>query len=160
MGTERSGIAKHCGYCGHLLAEDRAAPECFGERFCSEAHAEQFVAGVRAARMEGAARVGKAEAAGGVQAAGACSLPSGDQRGWSASLKRAVCWGAPLLLLLAIPLVWSGGWAATGGSVLSVLALLACPLGMYFMMRGMTSMQHPSGTPEVGSGERKETRRA
>jgi hypothetical protein len=43
-------------------------------------------------------------------------------------------------LILAIPLIWSGGWAATGGSLLSVLALLACPLGMYFMMRGMTNM--------------------
>jgi hypothetical protein len=58
-------------------------------------------------------------------------------------VKRAACWGAPLLMLLAIPLVWSGGWAAAGGSLLSVLALLACPLGMYFMMRAMTNMPRP-----------------
>jgi hypothetical protein len=72
----------------------------------------------------------------------ACALPPPGQRGWRNYLKRGACWGAPLLMLLAIPLIWSGGWAATGGSVLSALALLACPLGMYFMMRGMMGMQH------------------
>jgi hypothetical protein len=61
-------------------------------------------------------------------------------------LKRGACWGAPLLLLLALPLLWSGsGVAATAGSLLSVLAVLACPLGMYFMMRGMMSMRHREG---------------
>jgi hypothetical protein len=54
-----------------------------------------------------------------------------------------------VLLLLAIPLLWSGGWAAAGGSLLSVLAFLACPLGMYFMMRSMTSMQHRPGASEA-----------
>jgi len=58
-------------------------------------------------------------------------------------LKQGACWGAPLLLLLAIPLFWSGSaTAATGGSILSVLALLACPLGMFFMMRAMGNMGH------------------
>jgi hypothetical protein len=58
--------------------------------------------------------------------------------------KPAACWGAPVLLLLAIPLLWSGGWATAGRSLLSVLALVACPLGMYVMMRGMTGIQHGS----------------
>ena len=44
------------------------------------------------------------------------------------------------------PLVWTGGWAATGGSLLTFLALLACPLGMYFMMRGMMNMHQRSGS--------------
>jgi hypothetical protein len=161
MNTERPGIARHCTYCGHPLAADLVAPERFGEAFCSEAHAEEFVAGVRAARMEGAARAGKAEAGAASQpGGGACALSPAAPRGWTASLKRAACWGAPLLLLAAIPLVWSGGWAAAGGSLLSVLALLVCPVGMYFMMRGMTSMQHPSGKPEVGPSEDKEGRGA
>jgi uncharacterized membrane protein len=69
-------------------------------------------------------------------------MPPAAQRTWSDYLKRGACWSAPLLLFLAIPLIWTGGWAAAGGSLLSVLALLACPLGMYFMMRGMMNMQH------------------
>ena len=73
-------------------------------------------------------------------------------------MKRAACWGTPVLMLLAIPLIWSGGWAAAGGSLLSVAALLACPLGMYFMMRGMIGMQHQHGPAEAERG--KEDRRA
>jgi hypothetical protein len=46
-------------------------------------------------------------------------------------------------------LIWSGGWAATGGSLLSLLALLACPLGMYFMMRAMSTMQRHEGSTET-----------
>jgi multisubunit Na+/H+ antiporter MnhG subunit len=68
-------------------------------------------------------------------------------------VKRNACWGAPLLVLLAIPLFWTGGWAATGGSLLSVLALLACPLAMYFMMRAMTNMQRPSNEPAAPKEE-------
>ena len=73
-------------------------------------------------------------------------------------MKRAACWGTPVLMLLAIPLIWSGGWAAAGGSLLSVAALLACPLGMYFMMRGMIGMQHQHGPAKAERG--KEDRRA
>jgi hypothetical protein len=37
--------------------------------------------------------------------------------------------------------MWSGSSvAAAGGSLLSVVALLACPLGMFFMMRAMVGM--------------------
>ncbi len=64
--------------------------------------------------------------------------PPGGRRTWGDVLRRGACWGAPLLLLLALPLFWSGSAApVAGGSLLSVLALLACPLGMYFMMRMM-----------------------
>lgn len=119
----------HCAYCGQRID---AAPtiERFGEWFCSDAHAEQFVEGVRAARIEVAARRDTTDACG--------SLPPAGQRTWKDYVKRNACWGAPLLLLLAIPLFWSGGaLAAAGGSLLSLLAVLACPLGMYFMMRAM-----------------------
>jgi len=136
-------------------------PERFGEPFCSEKHADEFVAEVRAARAEAAARGGTAEGAvGGSSPAATCGFSQAGQHGWTSYLKRAACWAAPLLLLLAVPLVWSGGWAATGGSLLSVLALLACPVSMYFMMRGMMGMQRPSGDAEVEPSHEKEKRRA
>ena len=99
--------------------------------------------------MQAAARPEKTEVHSGTKGGDACALASPTQRGWSAYLKRSACWGAPVLLLVALPLIWSGGWVATGGSLLSVLALLACPVGMYFMMRGMTSMQHQDSRPET-----------
>ena len=110
METGLPAAPSHCGYCGLHIDDEVAAPSRFGERFCSERHADEF-----------ATRV-------------------------------------PALLLLAMPLVWSGGWAAAGGSLLSVLALLACPLGMYFMMRSKTSMQHRHGAREAERD--KEDRRA
>jgi hypothetical protein len=139
MATTAPDTIRYCAYCGHRIADDVSAPQRFGESFCSENHAEEFAAGVRAARTEAATRLGESQA----PASGmACAMPPPGQRGWRDYLKRAACWGAPVLLLLALPLVWSGGWAATGGSLLSVLALIACPLGMYFMMRGMMGMKH------------------
>ena len=144
----RSG--RYCAYCGHALAGDTSVIVRFGEPFCSEAHAEEFTAGVRAARMQAAARSDSAGTA--------CAISPVPRQSWGDLLKRAACWGAPVLLLLAIPLIWTGGWAAAGGSLLSVLALLACPLGMYFMMRSMGSMQHRHGAPEAERG--KESRHA
>ncbi len=148
METRTPSSVKHCGYCGHAIADATASPERFGERFCSEAHAEQFATGVRAARMEVAARATPKSGAEPTTPAGACALPPVGQRRWSDYAKRVACWGAPLLLLLALPLIWTAGWAAAGGSLLSVAALLACPLGMYFMMRSMANMQHPQTPPE------------
>ncbi|MGH7267735.1 MAG: hypothetical protein ACREMB_23205 [Candidatus Rokuibacteriota bacterium] len=149
METRAPDMIKHCAYCGHPIAVDSTAPERFGERFCSEGHAEEFATGVRAARTEAAARRQEGAPGNGM----ACGLPPSGQRGWRYHVKRVVCWGAPVLLLLAIPLIWSGGWAATGGSLLSVVALLACPLGMYFMMRGMMGMQHQQGPAESARKE-------
>lgn len=148
METRTSTSAKHCAYCGHAITDAADAPERFGERFCSDAHAEQFAAGVRAARIEVAARANPNPGAEPPIPATACALPPAGQRRWTDYAKRAACWGAPLLLLLALPLVWTGGWAAAGGSILSVAALLACPLGMYLMMRSMANMQHPQTPPE------------
>ncbi len=136
--------ARHCAYCGNALGDSTSVVERFGEPFCSERHAEEFTASVRAARVQAAARRDVPGSA--------CALSPAAQPGWGGLLKRAACWGAPLLLLLAIPLVWSGGWAAAGGSLLSVLALLACPLGMYFMMRSMASMQRQHGSSEAERG--------
>lgn len=133
--------ASFCAYCGHPMPAGQPRIERFGQRFCSEAHAEDFAAGVRNARMLQVAAMPPATTA--------CSIPPAGQRTWRDYLKRGACWGAPLLLLLAVPLFWSGNAvAASGGSLLSVLALLACPLGMYFMMRGMGSMNHHSEQSE------------
>lgn len=120
----------HCTYCGDGIPAQAAAYERFGERFCSEEHAEAFAEGVRAQRIAAVARREDAQAA-------TRAAPTAIPQGWTDRLKRAACWGAPLLLLLAIPLLASGGALAVGGSVLSLLAVLACPLGMYFMMRAM-----------------------
>lgn len=141
MKTDRPETGSYCAYCGHPVP-DAGGPERFGERFCSEAHAEEFATGVRATRMREVARRETG-------AASACAVPPAGERTWNAYLKRGLCWGAPLLLLVAIPLIWSGGWAATGGSLLSVLALVACPLGMYFMMRTMMPA-HRDGDPHAG----------
>ena len=145
MTTRSIETSTHCAYCGHRTAGEADAPERFGERFCSDEHAEEFVAGVRAVRMEAAARaeVGASREA---DEGGACALPPPGQRGWRDYVKRGACWGAPLLVLAAIPLFWSGGWGAAGGPVLTGLALVACPLGMYFMMRGMMTMHQDGGS--------------
>jgi hypothetical protein len=129
--TSRTGF---CAYCGHPVRPDQPRIERFGQSFCSDVHADDFTAGVREARMT--------EAAARPPAATSCrSMPPAGQRTWIDYLKRSACWGAPLLLLLALPLIWSGSSiAAAGGSLLSVVALLACPLGMFFMMRSMAGM--------------------
>lgn len=144
MTTTSSDVATHCAYCGRLVATEAEAPERFGERFCSAVHAEEFVTGVRQARM---AKAAHAEDRTAMEVGKACAQTTSSQPSWRGSLKRAICWAAPLLALIAIPLVWTGGWAATGGSVLTLLALLACPLGMYFMMRGMMTMRRDGGSP-------------
>jgi hypothetical protein len=140
VNAQATGTGRHCACCGHAVGDEGATIERFGQRFCSEAHAEQFAAGVRAVRIQAAAQTQASPAA--------CSMPPAGQRNRKDYLKRGACWGAPLLVLLALPLFWTGNpIAAAGGSILSVLALLACPLGMFFMMRAMGSMgrgQQPS----------------
>jgi hypothetical protein len=152
--TTEPVVGPHCAYCGRPIETHTGVIERFGERFCSEGHAEQFAEGVRAARIEAVARR-EAMARREARAPIACSLPPARQRTWQDTLKRGACWGAPLLLLLAIPLLWSGSAiGASGGSLLSVLAVLACPLGMYFMMRAMGSMPHGGSGEDAASPER------
>jgi hypothetical protein len=54
-------------------------------------------------------------------------------------LMMATCCAAPLLLLAAIPFLGLtfGSFAAVGSGLLTIVALLACPVGMYLMMRMM-----------------------
>ena len=120
----------YCAHCGAEIGTETPTAERFGERFCSADHAERFVEAVRASRVTDAARRESSP--------GACHLPVGGQLPWKDRLKRSACRAAPLLVVVAIPLLWSGSsLAAAGGSALTLLAALACPLGMFFMMRAM-----------------------
>jgi hypothetical protein len=51
-------------------------------------------------------------------------------------LPMGICCTAPLLLALAIP-IFGFSLAGVAGALLPVVAILACPLSMYFMMRTM-----------------------
>ena len=86
--------------------------------FCSQSHADEFVQKVQAARIQAAV-----------------SAPT--QWDWKRYVKLGICIGAPLLALLVLA---GGGSAVLGaaGTLLPVLAFLACPLAMYFLMRSMT----------------------
>lgn len=142
MTTTMADEAAHCAYCGHPISLGGGVPRRFGERFCSDVHAEEFAAGVRVARMEQAARARDRDAR---EVAGeACAAGASGQPRPGGTFRRALFWGAPLLALVGL-LAWAGGWAPTGGSLLTGLALLACPLGMYFMMRSMTGMPSHGG---------------
>lgn len=128
--------ARYCALCGQEATPGGPVIERFGEAFCSDAHAEEFTKEVRAARVRAAAVVSPTDARQPAEAADATP----HQRNWKASLGKALCWGAPLLALV---LVLGGGLgggsalASAASGLLPVLALLACPLGMYFMMRSM-----------------------
>ncbi len=54
-------------------------------------------------------------------------------------LMMVVCCATPLLLFAVIPFLAAtmGSLAAAGSGLLSVVALLACPVGMFLMMRMM-----------------------
>ena len=69
-----------------------------------------------------------------------CAVAQGQGKGWlKGPLGMAICCGAPLLLLLAIPFLGSifGSLAAVASGLLTLAAVLACPVGMYLMMRMM-----------------------
>lgn len=79
--------------------------------------------------------------------------------GLSSLVKLGACCAAPILaLVILVPLLGSGagGLASLAGNLLHLAALLACPLGMYFMMRSMQRMQH--GKREEGHDKSEERR--
>lgn len=153
----------HCGFCGVKVNDAESTTERFGEAFCSEAHAEAFVREVKAARIRTiAAQVMPTAPPGPGRVIDGAACAHGDGPAARPRTRRWLtwaCWGTPLLLLLALPLLTSGGSVATAaGSVLSVLAVLACPLAMLLMMRGMGGMGYGGDTGEAGKGptEKKE----
>lgn len=68
------------------------------------------------------------------ESASACQMHG---KGWlKGGLTMAICCGAPLLLVAAIAFFGLSLGAIASGA-LSVVALLACPVGMFLMMRMM-----------------------
>ena len=69
-----------------------------------------------------------------VDASDACQVQN---KGWLKGMPpMAICCGVPVLLLAAISL-FGISLAGVGGTLLNLAAVLACPLGMYLMMRMM-----------------------
>lgn len=159
-GIQRVGVVTAPGRVSTDGGEDIYCPICgrdgdpalkrFGHLFCSDAHAEQY-ASARRARTESleASRSGveaKSQGQGGNAMACGIGAKGGLRKmGW--------CLAGGVGLLIAALLIASGGVAATAGSVLTVVAFLACPIGMYFMMRAMMKGQH--NQPPDDKGEKK-----
>lgn len=146
-GTPMTQAATYCTHCGTELV-DPATARRFGEPFCSEAHADAFATEARAARVAAAALAeSPGRDAGAVQAGD--DLQKSGTGGWSFRrlLKLAACCGAPLL---AVVFLAGGGGAllGAGAAALPYLALLACPLAMFFMMRAMR--HHGEGQKDGG----------
>ena len=154
--------ATYCAFCGEDLDPTAIAVRRFGEPFCGEAHAAAFVKEARAVRAEAVALAeGRREVDDRVpqDAAGPTKPVS---KGWDLKrvLKMGACCAAPILVLVFLA---GGGGALLGAgtAILPVLAVLACPLGMFFMMRAMAghgkseSDGGKPSTPKVG-GKREE----
>lgn len=143
---ETRGNPTYCASCGAEVDTTGSVPRRFGESFCSEAHAETFVTEARAARLAVAARA--AVEAGDAKAATGLSEQGGARR-WDLkrALKMAVCLGAPLI---AVAFLVGGGGAllGAGAALIPYAALLACPLSMFFMMRGMHGHAKGDGESE------------
>ena len=132
-----TAAGRYCALCGHRASG--SAVERFGEPFCGEAHAEEFVQAVRAARVQAAATALAPAEASPIEVS---ATPA--RREWKALVGKALCWGAPLLVLVAL---LGGGSQILGAAsaLLPALALLACPLGMLIMMRAMAKMSQQDG---------------
>lgn len=141
----------YCAVCGMDLRTHGAEIQRFGEAFCSQAHADDFAAAVTAERVQLALR-NEAPARNGTvpeDPAGHCAtMAAAGASPWKKWGMRALCWGGPLL---ALALVLGGGSILpSGASILSTLALLACPIGMGAMMWSMGRMRHGSqGQPQT-----------
>jgi hypothetical protein len=135
-------LARYCAICGEEANIHGSRVERFGEAFCSEGHAEEFVKEVHAARVQAAAAALSApEAPAESPPSPVAPQAARKPRDWKHYLKMGACCGAPLLALLFLA---GGGGAVLGaaGALLPLLAVLACPVGMYFLMRSMAKMEH------------------
>ncbi len=143
-----------CPICGR----DATDPSLkrFGEYFCSEAHVAEYAREIRSKQTTETAALATGTGAD-TTAPHATGTPDVAQTphkkgGIGGFLKMAACCGGMLLLLPALGLVSIGGLAAVAGSALSVAAALACPIGMYFMMRGMMKQEkHAEHDPDANT---------
>lgn len=157
-GSSDGRAETYCPICG----KDAADPSLkrFGDYFCSEEHVAEYAREVRSKQAAEATAIASVAGADAIASQTTGTLEPGQapqkKGGISGFWKMAACCGGMLLLLPALGLVSAGGLAAVAGSALSVAALLACPIGMYFMMRGMMKQErHAAPGPDV-STERKE----
>lgn len=138
---------RHCPICGVEVSS--SADTRFGEAFCSVTHAEEFVEKIRETKIQAAAaravhppdpELGRPETS---------LAPAPVQPTWKRYVKMGACVGAPLLALVFLA---GGGGAMLGaaGALLPILAFLACPLAMYFMMRSMSKTGDKERRPEKG----------
>jgi len=120
-----------------FISFDRARQKLVLRQF----HAEGFVNEVRAARIQAAALRTAEPATTETARPEQPAARAPKQQGWKRYLKMGACCGLPLLALVFLA---GGGGALLGaaGALLPLLAVLACPLGMYFMMRSMAKMEH------------------
>jgi hypothetical protein len=135
----------YCPTCG--IEVSSPADTRFGEVFCSPGHAEAFVEKVQVARAQAAAHA--LEASGIAQPPQTLAVSAPGRRDWKGHVKMGACIGAPVLALVFLV---GGGGAVLGwaGALVPVLAFLACPLAMYFLMRSMTKTGHPGDQQNRG----------
>ena len=141
--SQDGGGELYCPICGR---DGDTSLKRFGHLFCSEAHVAQFASQRRANAELSETSPTPVEAKGQGEAGNAMACGIGTKGGLR---KMGWCLAGGVGLLIAIPLIATGGLAATAGSLLSVVAFLACPIGMYFMMRGMMKTNQPG--PKDGS---------
>jgi hypothetical protein len=147
----------YCPICGM----DAADPSLkrFEKYFCSEAHVAEYARELRAKQAAEPTAIvpGAGTEASPPQAMGRVDVQAQQKKtGIGGFLKMAACCGGMLLLLPALGLVNLGGVAAVGGSLLSLVAVLACPIGMYLMMRTMMKQEKHVGHGSDGDPLKKE----
>ncbi|MBI3625070.1 MAG: DUF2933 domain-containing protein [Candidatus Rokubacteria bacterium] len=113
-------------------------------------HAEEFVEKIREAKIQAAAAlaVRSPEPEARHPETSVAAAPA--QPNWKRYVKMGACVGAPLL---ALAFLAGGGGVVLGaaGALLPIVAFLACPLAMYFMMRSMSKTgekEHPQDKGE------------
>lgn len=138
---------RHCPICGVEVSSP--ADTRFGEAFCSVTHAEEFVEKIREAKIQAAVAlaVHAPEPEARHPEASVAAAPA--QPSWKRYVKMGACVGAPLL---ALAFLAGGGGAVLGaaGTLLPIVAFLACPLAMYFMMRSMSKRGHEENPRDKG----------
>ena len=139
---------RHCPICGVEVSS--SIDTRFGEAFCSETHAEEFVEKVREAKIQSAAALAVRSPESEARHLETSAAAAPGQPTWKRYVKMGACVGAPLLALVFLA---GGGGAVLGaaGALVPILAFLACPLAMYFMMRSMSKTgdkEHPQDKGE------------
>ncbi|MEK6717645.1 MAG: hypothetical protein AABZ16_09160 [candidate division NC10 bacterium] len=144
-----------CPICGREATDPSL--KRFGEYFCSEAHVAEYAREVRSKQATETTAIATVTGADATASQTTGTLEPGQapqkKAGMGSFLKMAACCGGMLLLLPALGLVSAGGLAAVAGSALSVAAVLACPIGMYFMMRGMMKRGQHGAQGQIDSRE-------